>query len=392
MKCFAKKEENDMQYVPFGKHGFDVSRLGFGCMRLPTKKEGENTVLDHEAAVALIRRGIDGGITYVDTAYPYHNGESEIAVGKALKDGYRERVKLTTKLPIWAVNEEKDMNRLLDEQLKKLDVPYVDFYLLHAMNNERMDKMQAFHYKDFLAQALKDGRIKHAGFSFHDGHEAFLRILHDYDNWGLAQIQFNYMDDEEQAGEAGLREAGKCGVPLVVMEPLRGGALANPPQNVRELMEANPRKRDAVEWAFAYIADYPEVATILSGMSNEQQVDDNLRIFDTLNVGGMTDDDRQFTRELKKAYLSRMPVKCTACQYCQPCPQGVHIPDIFQAYNGAKMYDNMGHFRWRYGDMAEKGFDASRCVQCGACEAACPQHLSIIEWLQQIDREYRENK
>jgi len=381
-----------MQYVPFGKHGFDVSRLGFGCMRLPTRTEGDQRVVDQEAAVALIRRGIDGGVTYVDTAYPYHGGESEIVVGKALKNGYREKVTLTTKLPIWAVNEEKDMNRLLDEQLKKLDVPYVDFYLLHAMNNERMDKMIAFHYKDFLAQAVRDGRIKRPGFSFHDGKEAFLRILHDYGDWGMAQIQFNYLDDQEQATVDGLREAGRMGIPIVVMEPLRGGALANPPKNVRELMENHPRKRSAVEWAFAYIADYPEVATILSGMSNQQQLDDNLRVFDTLTVGGMTDADRQFAKELKQAYLSRMPVKCTACQYCQPCPQGVHIPDIFQAYNSGKMFDNMGQFQWRYREMTEKSFDASNCVQCGACEAACPQHLSIIDWLQTIDKEYRETK
>ena len=381
-----------MQYVPFGKHGFQVSRLGFGCMRLPTKKEGEKNVVDQETAISLIRRGIDGGITYVDTAYPYHGGESEIVVGKALKDGYREKVTLTTKLPIWAVNEEKDMNRILDEQLKKLDVPYVDFYLLHAMNNERMDKMQAFHYKDFLAQALGDGRIKRAGFSFHDAKGAFLRILHDYDGWGMAQIQFNYLDDQEQATEEGLREAGKAGIPLVIMEPLRGGALANPPKNVSELIQKNPRRRSAVEWAFAFVADYPEVATILSGMSSQEQLDDNLRIFSSLTVGGMTEEDRQFVRSLKQAYLSRMPVKCTACQYCQPCPQGVHIPEIFQCYNASKMFDDAQRFLRRYRELSEKGFDASQCVQCGACEAACPQHLSIIDWLQQIDREYQAAK
>ena len=381
-----------MQYVPFGKHGFNVSRLGFGCMRLPTKKEEDKSVIDRDVAITMIRRGIDSGINYVDTAYPYHGGESEIVVGLALKDGYREKVTLTTKLPIWAVNEEKDMNRILDEQLKKLDVPYVDFYLLHAMSKDRMDKMEAFHYKDFLGQALKDGRIKHAGFSFHDDHDTFLRILHAYDNWGMAQIQFNYLDDEEQAGEAGLREAGRCGVPMVIMEPLRGGALANPPQNVKTLMEQNPRKRSAVEWAFAYIADFPEVATILSGMSTMEQLEDNLRIFDTLTVNGMSQEDRAFAKQLKQAYLSRMPVKCTGCEYCQPCPQNVHIPDIFQAYNSAKMFDQPGRFTRRYADLCGKGFDASQCVQCGSCEAACPQHLSIIDWLQTIDREYRETE
>ena len=376
-----------MQYVPFGKHGFDVSRLGFGCMRLPTKKDNEKTVIDRERAISMIRRGIDGGISYVDTAYPYHDGESEIVVGKALKDGYREKVTLTTKLPTWAVHEEKDMNRLLDEQLKKLDVPYLDFYLLHAMDKERMDKMQAFHYKDFFHQALKDGRIKHAGFSFHDDKDTFLRILHDFDQWGMAQIQFNYLDDQEQATVDGLREAGKCGVPLVIMEPLRGGALANPPENVKKMMEEEPSRRSAVEWAFAYVANFPEVATILSGMSTEEQLEENLQVFDRLTVNGLTEKEMAFTAQLKQAYLSRMPVKCTGCRYCQPCPQNVHIPEIFEAYNQSKMFDQPDRFLRRYKDLQQKGFDAGQCVQCGACEAACPQHLSIIDWLQQIHRE-----
>lgn len=381
-----------MQYVPFGKHGFQVSRLGFGCMRLPTRQEGEGSRIDEETAVAMIRRGIDGGINYVDTAYPYHGGESEIVVGKALKNGYRERVTLTTKLPIWKVNEEKDMNLLLDEQLKKLDVPYVDFYLLHAMNGERMDKMQAFHYKDFFSQALRDGRIRHAGFSFHDGKETFFRILHDYDDWGMAQIQLNYLDDQEQATEEGLREAGRMGIPLVIMEPLRGGALANPPKNVADMMAENPTKRSAVEWAFAFVADYPEVATILSGMSTPEQLEDNLKIFHRLTVGGLTEEDRRFTMQLKQAYLSRMPVKCTGCRYCQPCPQDVHIPEIFEGYNAAHMFDTPERFLRSYRFHIEQAHDASRCVQCGTCESACPQHLSIIDWLQTIHREYEAAK
>ena len=246
-----------MQYVPFGRLGFDVSRLGMGTMRLPTMKNEEgNTVIDREAAIALIRRGIDNGITYVDTAYPYHGGESEIVTGLALKDGYREKVKLATKLPIWALKEEADMNRILDEQLKKLDVPYVDFYLLHAMNKDRMELMRSYNYKAFLKEALNDGRIRHAAFSFHDDKECFLDILHDYD-WSMAQIQFNYLDDDKQATEEGLRAAGKAGVPLVIMEPLRGGALANPPADVKALMDAHESKRSAVEWAFAYISDFP---------------------------------------------------------------------------------------------------------------------------------------
>ena len=377
-----------MQYVPFGRLGFDVSRLGFGCMRLPTLPEADGKAkIDREAAIALIRRGIDGGINYVDTAYPYHDGESEIVVGQALKDGYREKVRLTTKLPLWAVNEESDMNRLLDEQLKKLDVPYVDFYLMHAMDKDRLSKIQAFHYKDFCRQAIRDGRVKRIGFSFHDDAETFRRILQDWDEWALAQIQFNYLDNREQATEDGLRLAGKMGVPVVVMEPLRGGALANPPKNVMELIAAHPSRRSPVEWAFAYVADYPEVVTILSGMSSEAQLTDNLAIFDHLHVNGLTETERAFAGRLKEAYLSRMPVKCTGCEYCQPCPQEVHIPSIFESYNNSHMFDDPQRFLRRYASLQKKGYDAGKCVQCGACEAVCPQHLSIIEWLQRIDRE-----
>ena len=381
-----------MQYVPFGKLGLDVSRLGFGCMRLPTKKEGEKDVIDRDRAIAMIRSGIDNGISYVDTAYGYHGGESEIVTGLALKEGYREKVTLTSKLPTWMAHEEADLNRLLDEQLKKLDVPYLDFYILHALNKDSFEKMKAFHYKDFYKQALKDGRIKHTGFSFHDGKEAFETILKDCDDWGLAQIQFNYLDDQEQATEDGLKLAGKMGVPIVIMEPLRGGALANSPANVAELINNHPSKRTAVEWAFSYVANYAEVVTILSGMSNEQQLQDNLRIFDNLKVNCLTEEDMAFIKSLKEAYLSRMPIKCTGCSYCVPCPQDVQIPRIFAAYNDSQKFDSIGSLLWQYNQIAEKGRDASKCVQCGACEAACPQQLPIIDWLQKVDHAYRAAK
>ncbi|MBQ4640596.1 MAG: aldo/keto reductase [Clostridia bacterium] len=378
-----------MQYVPFGKHGFDVSRLGMGCMRLPTMEKDGKRVIDREKAIEMIRYGIDQGINYVDTAYGYHDGESEVVAGLALKDGYREKVTLTTKLPVWLVKEEKDMNRLLDEQLKKLDVPYLDFYILHALNKDRMEQMRALNYKNFLKEALADGRIRHTGFSFHDGKEAFLDILHDYDNWGMAQIQFNYLDDDKQATEDGLIAAGKAGVPIVIMEPLRGGALANPPQDVKALMEGHEKKKSAVEWAFSYIADYAEVATILSGMSNMQQLQENLKVFENLTVGGLTEGDKAFIRELKKAYLARIPIGCTGCRYCVPCPNNVRIPDVFHAYNENTMLGQEWKWSWNYRNMVESGSDASKCVSCGACEGQCPQGLPIIDLLKRIDTEYK---
>lgn len=377
-----------MQKVPFGKLGFDVSRLGMGCMRLPTMQQDGKTVIDREAAISMIRSGIDQGINYVDTAYPYHDGESEIVVGQALKDGYREQVKLATKLPIWLVKEEKDMNRLLDEQLKKLDVPYVDFYLLHAMNKDRMELMRSLNYKKFFQEALSDGRIRHAAFSFHDDKDCFLDILHDYDNWSMAQIQYNYLDDDKQATEEGLKAAGKAGVPLVIMEPLRGGALANPPADVQQLMDGYEVKRSAVEWAFSYVANYAEVATILSGMSNQQQLDENIRIFDSLTVGGLTDADKAFVKQIKETYLARVPIGCTGCRYCVPCPNDVKIPAVFHAYNENAMLGQDWKHNWNYGNLVKDGADASKCVGCGACEAQCPQSLPIIELLSRIDGEY----
>ena len=369
----------------------EVSSFGMGCMRFPML-DTENHPIDRAEATRMIHAAIEKGVTYFDTAYGYHNGESEIVTGLALKEGYREKVTLTTKLPPWMANEEADLNRLLDEQLKKLDVPYVDFYILHSLNKDSFAKLQSFHYKDFYQQALKDGRIKHTGFSFHDNRETFEMILKDYDQWELAQIQYNYLDDREQATEDGLKLAGKMGIPIVVMEPLRGGALATPPANVAELINQHESKRSAVEWAFKYVANYAEVATILSGMSTEEQLNDNLRIFDTLKVGSMTEADMAFVKTLKEAYLSRMPIKCTGCSYCVPCPQGVAIPRIFAAYNDMHKFDRPGNLAWSYKQMVEKGTDASKCVQCGACEGVCPQQLPIIDWLQKVDQAYQQIK
>ncbi len=311
-----------MQKVPFGKLGFDVSRLGFGMMRLPTRKneQGEN-VIDRELAIKMVRKAIDNGVNYVDTAYGYHDGESEIVTGLALKHGYREKVKLTTKLPQWLVHEAKDMDRLLDEQLKKLDVPYVDFYLIHALNRESFHKMQSLDYKSFLKRAKADGRIMHTGFSFHDDKDAFIEIVNDHD-WDLAQIQLNYLDDEYQATVDGMYYAASRGIGIVCMEPLRGGAIANPPQNIREMMNSYDKQYSPVEWAFRYVSSFKEVCTILSGMSSMQQVEQNLEIFGRVTTNNLNDQDSAFVKKLKKAYLERIAIGCTKCNYCQPCPRG----------------------------------------------------------------------
>jgi hypothetical protein len=371
-----------MQYVPFGKLGFDVSRLGFGMMRLPTMTNEEGKVcINRPEATRMLRHAIDRGVNYVDTAYGYHFQESEILTGLALKDGYREKVKLTTKLPQWLVKEHADMDRLLDEQLRKLDVPYVDFYLVHSLSGDAFHRIQALDYRGFLKRALKDGRIRHAGFSFHDEKDVFIEIVDDFD-WELAQIQFNYLDDENQATLEGMRYAAKRGIPVVCMEPLRGGAIANPPQQIRDMMAENPRGWSPVEWAFRYVGDFPEVVTILSGMNTFQQVEDNLDIFSRVQPGTLTPQDHAFIRQVKEAYLARIAVGCTQCNYCQPCPQGVLIPRIFSAWNDAYMFENPKDFENAYRQILKEEGDAARCVACGQCEAACPQQLPIIKLLQ----------
>ena len=374
-----------MQYVPFGKLGFDISRLGMGCMRLPTIQEGDKKVVDVPRAIALIRAGIDGGINYVDTAWPYHGGESENVVGQALRDGYRERVKLATKLPCWAVEERADMDRILDTQLKKLQVPYVDFYLVHALSRDRWEKMRALGVREFLDEAVRDGRIRHPSFSFHDEYPVFRTIMLDYD-WQMAQIQFNYLDIRMQAGLAGIRLARKQGVPLVIMEPLRGGALARPSADIRAIIDRAPVKRSPVEWAFRFVGDYPEIATMLSGMSDEEQLADNLRIFDDVRVGGLTEADKRLIARLRAGYKKRMPIGCTGCEYCLPCPKGVQIPRLFKAYNNANMFDELDRLPRRYQEAVDEGWDAGRCVRCGACEKQCPQHLPIRDWLQTVHK------
>ena len=358
----------------------ESSMLGFGCMRFPTTPEGK---IDEPEAIRMIRHAIDSGVTYIDTAYPYHGGESEIVVGKALQDGYREKVILTTKLPCWNVKTHEDMMRHLDEQLEKLQTDHVDFYILHAMNSDRLEQMQKLDYKKFYAEALAQGKIRYPGFSFHDNAEAFIRILDDWDQWKMAQVQMNILDDENQATLAGIREAGKRGIGVVIMEPLRGGLLANPPADVKAVYEQFADKRSPVEWGFRYLYSMPEVITILSGMSTWEQVVDNLRIFDLNERPVLTEEENALFKSVKATYMARTKTRCTGCRYCQPCPMGVQIPRIFQGYDGAMLRADSS-FADGYAKIVADQADASRCVKCRKCEKACPQHLPIVQYLQEI--------
>ena len=376
-----------MQYRHFPGTDITASVLGYGCMRLPVTNE-EGNPIDRPEAIRLIRTAIDSGVTYVDTAYGYHNETSEVVVGEALKDGYREKVTLTTKLPCWKVEKREDMEMLLDTQLKRLQTDHVDFYLAHALNGERFDKMVSLGLFDFMDEMKKKGKIRYAGFSFHDDAATFRRIIDAYP-WSLAQVQMNMLDENNQATMKGVEYAASKGIGIVIMEPLRGGSLTKTvPASIQKLYDAMPEKRTAAGWAFRYLYNRPEIVTILSGMSAYEQVTENLEIFKEAVPGCCTEEELKLFADVRAAYEARVKVGCTGCEYCQPCPNEVLIPRVFRSYDNANVFDTLPGFYKKYLETSE----AKKCLQCGACESACPQHIAIREWLKKIDAEAEANK
>ena len=366
-----------MQYRNFGKLGVEFSAFGLGCMRFPMKEVDGKRVVDEENAVSIIRAAIDGGVTYVDTAYVYSQGQNESVVGRALADGYRQRVALATKLPTWNCETAEDLPRFFAEQCAALKTDYIDFYLVHALNRGSWDKMKALGVREFLDDLKRDGKIKYACFSFHDDYEAFEYILNDYD-WGMCQIQFNYLDVVgDRPGLRGLELAGKKNIPVVIMEGLLGGKLASVPADVAAIFDEYKEKRTPVEWAFRWLCNFPQVATVLSGTTDLEMTRDNLRIFDSVKVGGMSEEELSIVERARAAYLARIRVGCTGCRYCLPCPQGVEIPDIFAAWNDGYRFDNISITSNEISRLEKKEKGVSRCVECGACSAVCPQSIDI---------------
>ena len=377
-----------MRYRPFGETGWEVSVLGFGAMRLPLKGDTPKEI-DIPRARSMVRQAIDAGVNYIDTAYVYHGGESEPFLGAALKNGYRDRVKLATKLPPWNIQASTDFDRILDEQRRYLDTDVIDCYLLHGLGHKHWPMLRDFGVLDWAERMKAQGKIGHLGFSFHDHFDLFREIIDAYDKWEFCQIQFNYMDTEFQAGKAGLKLAAEKGLGVVVMEPLRGGQLVNNlPESVMAIWSSYPEQRSPAEWALRWVWDHAEVSTVLSGMSSMEELVENLKSADQAQAGVMSESELALIDEVCSEYRKTTPIDCTACNYCMPCQADIDIPEIFQRYNDAFRYDDLAKAKRMYNTfMANRQVD--RCEECFECEEICPQELSIVEWLQTCHRAFK---
>jgi predicted aldo/keto reductase-like oxidoreductase len=379
-----------MKYRSFGKLDWKVTALGFGAMRLPIL-EGDHSKIDEPESIRMIRYAIDHGVNYVDTAYPYHGGNSESLVGRALKDGYRERVRLATKMPTWLVEKREDFDRYLDEQLEKLQTDRIDFYLLHGLSNQRWPKIRDLGVTEWAEGAIADGRIGHIGFSFHDEYPMIKEIIDHYDGWTFCQIQYNYMDTESSPrgpGTEGLKYAASRGLAVVVMEPIQGGRLSiTPPAEIQRIWDEAPVKRSPAEWALQWVWNQPEVSIVLSGMSTKQHVEENVESAGRSGPGTLSLKELEVIDRVKQKYSELGYIGCTRCLYCQPCPQGVVIPEIIRVLN--ENYTNsQEEAKKAYLDEIPEESRAGKCVRCGTCEEQCPQDLPIMNLMRGASRMY----
>lgn len=370
-----------MKYRIFPKTGEKISQLGFGAMRLPTLHDGSGKV-DRAEAIRLIRHAIDCGVNYVDTAYVYHDGESEVIVGEALKDGYREKAFLATKLPLWSITSEADAEGILETQLKRLCTSHIDFYLAHSLDADKWEKFEEHGLFEFLKRKKAEGLIKKIGFSFHGLTLDLFKEIIDSHDWDFCQIQLNYMDANYQAGVEGLKYSALKGVPAVIMEPLKGGQLTDfVPDSVKKIWEGTGMDRTPADWAFRWVANFPEVLVILSGMHSYKQLEENLGILSEAGANCLTAEENRAIEKAAAEYNRLIPYPCTGCQYCLPCPQGLNIPERIAERNEAEIYQSAKKIGFTV-----RGFVRplpSACVSCGECEEKCPQKLPIPRIMQE---------
>lgn len=370
-----------MEYRQFEKLGVSPSLLGFGCMRFPQNPDG--SICEPEAE-KMLDTAIQAGVSYIDTAYPYHNGDSEPFVGRVLKKYDRSRLFLATKLPVWNVKTLDDAKRLFQEQLDRLQTDYVDFYLLHCLDKEKWQLVLDLGLISYFEEMKKEGKIRFFGFSFHDDFEVFKTIL-TYRNWDFCQIQYNYVDTDIQAGDRGYELAEELGVPLVIMEPVKGGSLAALPEEVTEPFRSYKPDASISSWALRWVASKPNVKVVLSGMSDMEQVNDNLQTFGSFQPLSLR--EKELVADVAAAIKKRTKNGCTGCAYCMPCPFGVNIPQNFRIWNDLSMYGNVNRTRQAYFKELEESARADQCQKCGKCEEVCPQSLSIRENLEAAAKE-----
>ncbi|OGP61760.1 MAG: aldo/keto reductase [Deltaproteobacteria bacterium RBG_13_47_9] len=381
-----------MLYRKLGKSGFNVSILGFGAMRLPIQGGSQspvdrfnpNKLVDEEETIKMIEYAIGQGVNYFDTAYIYHGGKSEPALGKALK-GYRNQVMLATKLPVMQATKREDFDRFLDEQLKRLDTNYLDVYLLHGLRREAWSKMKGLGVLKFLDQIQADGRARYVGFSFHDDVRIFKEIVDGYD-WMLCQIQYNYYDEHYQAGREGLIYAVSKGLGVVVMEPLRGGKLTDPiPEEIQAIWDSAEVKRTPAEWGLRWVWNHPEVSIVLSGMSSMSQVIENIKLANDGNSNSLSRKELSIIDQVKETYKKMLKIDCTGCAYCMPCETGVNIPANFSMYNDRFVFKTATEVSSIfYNTLLPPEQKASNCAECGECEEKCPQHIKIKDGMKAV--------
>ena len=360
-----------MEKRKFEKLGIETSLLGFGCMRFPQNPDG---TIDEAEAAKLLDTAIKAGVNYIDTAYPYHNGESEPFLGRTLKKYPRNSFYLATKLPMWDIKTPEDVKKIFDSQLERLQTDYVDFYLIHCLDKEKWQQVLDLNVIPFLEEMKQQGKIRFLGFSFHDDFDTFKKIL-TYRTWDFCQIQYNYMDTEEQAGDKGYALAEELGIPLVIMEPVKGGSLANFSDDINAKFKAMDKDASIASWAFRWVGSHSNAKVILSGMSNEEQVEDNLKTFS--NFKPLDEAEEKMISEIVSDLQSRVQNGCTGCRYCMPCPAGVNIPQNFALWNKYHIYGTYDHVKNAWEKDLKDEEKAKCCVKCGKCEKVCPQHLSI---------------
>jgi len=366
-----------VQKTKFPRIEKNPSLLGFGCMRLPVIEAGKPDI-DEAIAEKMIDLAFEQGVNYFDTAYPYHQGMSELFIGKALKKYPREQFHLADKMPSWLIQSVDDAKRIFAEQLQKCQVEYFDYYLCHALNRDTFKNYQLPGVMDFLYEMKKDGKIRHLGFSFHDSPD-ILDIIMDSYEWDFVQLQINYLDWDFIDSKRIYNSAVKRNIPVIVMEPVRGGTLATLSEKSADILKTARPDKSVASWAIRYVASLPQVLTVLSGMSNLEQTLDNLGT--VKHFEPLTQEDHQIVQKALKAFLDSKQIPCTACNYCMPCPHGVDIPLMFKLYNSYAINNNKHEYLYRLDKVEqEKWFDS--CIDCEICESLCPQHIVISDQME----------